>query len=235
MVIIGIADDVSVAQFDVAAGILGDIRVVGYEDDGSALSVELLEKDKNLETGSRVQVTRCLVGKNHGRIVHQRPGDGYTLHLSTRHLIALMVESLAQSYSLQSFDGTLLALFCADGRIVHQRQLYILYARGFRQEIVVLEDEANLAVAQDGSVVAAHLAHAHAIQVIFTLGRGVETAQLVEQGGFAGTRLTHNGNELALVDLEAYAFQGVDGFITHKKVAAHVVELDHHLLVPVVI
>ena len=235
MVIIGIADDVSVAQFDVAAGIFGDIRVVGYEDDGSALSVELLEKDKNLETGSRVQVTRCLVGENHGRIVHQCSGDGYTLHLSTRHLIALMVESLAQSYSLQSFDGTLLAIFCADGRIVHQRQLYILYARGLWQEIVVLEDEANLAVAQDGSVVAAHLAHAHAIQVIFTLGRGVETAQLVEQGGFAGTRLTHNGNELALVDLEAYAFQGVDGFITHKKVAANIVELYHHLLVLVVI
>ena len=180
MVIIGIADDVAVAQFDVAAGIFGDIRVVSYEDDGSALSVELLEKDKNLETGSRVQVTRCLVGENHSRIVHQCTGDGYTLHLSTRHLVALMIESLAQSYSLQSFDGTLLALFCADGRIVHQWQLYILYARGFRQEIVVLEDEANLAVAQDGSVVAAHLAHAHAIQVIFTLGRGVETAQLVE-------------------------------------------------------
>ena len=99
----------------------------------------------------------------------------------------------------------------------------------------VSEDEADLAVAQDGSVVTAHLAHAHAIQVIFALGRGVETAQLVEQGGFAGTRLTHNGDELALVDLEAYAFQGVDGFITHKKVAAHVIELYHHLLVLVVI
>ena len=49
VVIIGIADDVSVAQFDVAAGILGDIRVVGYEDDGSALGVELLEKYKNLK------------------------------------------------------------------------------------------------------------------------------------------------------------------------------------------
>ena len=208
---------------------------MGYEDDGSALGIELLEENQNLKAGSRIQVTRCLVGKNHGRIVHQCSGDGYTLHLSTRHLVALMIESLAQSYSLQSFDGTLLAFFCADGRIVHQWQLYILYARGLRQEIVVLEDEANLAVAQDSSVVAAHLAHAHAIQVIFTLGRGVEAAQLVEQGGFAGTRLTHNGDELALVDLEAYAFQGVDGFITHKKVAANIVELYHHLLVLVVI
>ncbi len=172
----------SVAQFDVAAGILGDIRVVGYEDDGSAFGVELLEENQNLETGSRIQVTRCLVGENHGRIVHQCSGDGYTLHLSTRHLIALMIESFAQSYSFQSFDGTLLALFCANGRIVHQRQLYIFHARGLWQKIVVLEDEANLAVAQDSSVVAAHLAHAHAIQVIFTLGRGIETTQLVEQG-----------------------------------------------------
>ena len=221
----------SVAQFDVAAGILGDVRVVGYEDDGSALSIEFLEENKNLEAGSRIQVTRCLIGKNHGRIVHQRSGDGYTLHLSTRHLIALVIESLAQSHSLQSFDGTLLAFFCIDGRIVHQRQLYILHARGLRQQIVVLEDEANLAVAQDGSVVAAHLAHAHAVQVIFALGRGVEAAQLVEQGGFAGTRLTHDGDELALVDLEAYAFQGVDGFVAHKKVATHIVELDHNLLV----
>ncbi len=86
VVIIGIADDVSVAQFDVAAGIFGDIRVVGYEEDGSALSIELLEENQDLEAGSRIQITRCLVGENHGRIVHQRTGDGYTLHLSTRHL-----------------------------------------------------------------------------------------------------------------------------------------------------
>ncbi len=100
----------TVAQLDVAARIVGDIGVVGHEDDGSALGVELLEEDENLETGSCVEVTRCLIGENHGRVVDQGAGYGHTLHLSTRHLVALVIESLAQSYSLQGFDGTLLAL-----------------------------------------------------------------------------------------------------------------------------
>ncbi len=57
-----------------------------------------------------------------------------------------------------------------DRRVVHQRQFYILHARGLRQEVVVLEDETNLAVAQDGTLsIAAHLAHAHTIQIVFAL------------------------------------------------------------------
>ena len=109
----------TVSQLDVAARIVGDVWVVGHEDDGSSLGIELLEEYENLETGSGIEVTRSLIGENHGRVVHQSSGDGHTLHLSTRHLVALVIEALAQAHSLQGFDGTLLALLGCYGRVVH--------------------------------------------------------------------------------------------------------------------
>ena len=39
MVVVRVADDMSVSQFDVATGILGDVGVVGHEDDGASLGV----------------------------------------------------------------------------------------------------------------------------------------------------------------------------------------------------
>ena len=121
-----------------------------------------------------------LIGENHGRVVHQSSGDGHTLHLSTRHLVALVIESLAQAHSLQGFDGTLLALLGCNRRVVHQWQLYILHTGSLRQKVVVLEDETNLAVAENGTVVAAHLSYAHTIQIVFATGWRVETSQLVQ-------------------------------------------------------
>ena len=110
MVVVCITDDMTISQFDVAARIVGDVWVMSHEDDSSSLGIELLEEYENLETGSGIKITRSLIGENHGRVVHQGSGDGHTLHLSTRHLVALVIESLAQPHSLQSFDGTLLAL-----------------------------------------------------------------------------------------------------------------------------
>ena len=180
MVIVGITDDMTISQLDVAARIVGDVWVVGYEDDGSSLGIELLEEYENLETGSGIEVTRSLIGENHGRVVHQSSGDGHTLHLSTRHLVTLVIESLAQAHSLQGFDGTLLALLGSNGRIVHQWQLHILHTGSLWQKVVVLEDETNLAVAEDGTVVAAHLSYADTIQIVFTTGWRVETSQLIQ-------------------------------------------------------
>lgn len=157
----------SVAQHDVARGVVGYVGVVRHEDDGSACSVQLLEENENLERGACVEVSRCLVGKNHGRVVHQRACYRHTLHLSARHLVRLMVETLAQSHSLQRFHGTLLALLSSDSGVVHQRQRHVLHACRLRQQIVVLEDEANLAVAKHGALRLRHLAHRHSVEIVF--------------------------------------------------------------------
>ena len=61
-------DDVAVAQADVAAAVLGDVGVVGDEDDGASLAVQLLEEDEYLEGRARIQVARGLVGQDDGGV-----------------------------------------------------------------------------------------------------------------------------------------------------------------------
>ena len=110
MLIVGVFTYLTVAQVDVSAAVFGNLRVMGNEDDGVSLTVELLKQHKHLERGSCVQVTRCFVSQQHGRVVDQRPGYGYALHLSARHLVRLMFQAVAKPYGLQGLDGPLAAL-----------------------------------------------------------------------------------------------------------------------------
>ena len=96
----GVFSYLAVTEDDVAGGILCDFWVVGDEDDGASLGMKLLEEDKNLERRTRVEITGCLISQDDGWIVHQGAGDSHTLHLTTRHLIGFMVETVAQSYCL---------------------------------------------------------------------------------------------------------------------------------------
>ena len=95
----------TVAQLDIAAAVLCYLGVVGDEDNGATWPVQLLEEAQNLKRGVCVEVTRCFVGKDDCRIVDQSPCNGHSLHLTTGHLIALVVKPVAKTYCLQSLDG----------------------------------------------------------------------------------------------------------------------------------
>ena len=88
------------------------------------------------------------VRQYHGRVVYQCPCYGHTLHLSARHLVGTVVKPVAKTYCLQGGDGSLAALFGADAGVVHQWQFNVLNARGLRKQVVVLENEPYLAVAE---------------------------------------------------------------------------------------
>ena len=167
VVVILVTDDMSVTQHDIARRIVGDVRIMGHEDDGSARGVEFLEEDENLERRTCVEVSGCLVSKNDGRIVNQSTGNGYTLHLSAGHLVRLMIESLAEAHSLQRLNGTLLALLGTNRSVIHQWQLNILHTRGLLQKVIVLEDEAYLTVAQYGTLRLRHRPDADTVKIIF--------------------------------------------------------------------
>ena len=113
--------DLPVAQHDVAAAVLGYFGIVCHEDDSTSFGMQLLEQYQNLERGTGVQITRGFVCQDNRGIVHQGAGDGYALHLSAGHLIGLMLQSVAQSYGLQGFDGAPPPFGSRDGGVVHQR------------------------------------------------------------------------------------------------------------------
>ena len=94
------------------------------------------------------------------------------------------------------------------------------------EQIVVLEDEADLAVAELGALIAAHPTHRHAIEEVFARGGRVEATYLVEQCGFARARSALDGHELTFVDLERDTTERMDHFVADLEVAANVLEFD---------
>ena len=156
----------AVAQHDVAARIVGYVRVVGDEDDGASLGMEFLEEHENLKRCARVQVSGGLVCEYYRRVVHQCAGYCHTLHLSSRHLVGLVVEAVAQSDGLKSVHCALVAFGCAHFAVIHERQLHVFHTRGLRQKIVVLEDESDFAVAQYRPLRFCHGANGHSVEKI---------------------------------------------------------------------
>ena len=61
-----------------------------------------------------------------------------------------------------------------------------------------------------GQLLVGQSSHVGPLQVVFSVGRDIQTAQHIHQRGLAGARLTHNGHKLPLVDLEGYPVQGPD-------------------------
>ena len=140
------------------------------------LAIQFLKQHQHLERGARVEVTGRLVGQQHGRVVYQGSGNSYALHLTTRHLVALVFQTVAQSNGLEGADGSLAALAGIELVVVHQRQLHVLDGRSLRQQVVVLEHEAYLLVAQVGTLCLRHRAHGNAVQDILSAGGRVQTA-----------------------------------------------------------
>ena len=125
---------------------------MSHEDDRVTLLIEFLEQHKHLKRGVSVEVTCGLIGEEHSWVVHQSTGNGHTLHLTTRHLVRLVIHSVTQSYSLQGLDSLLATFSSRNLRVVHQWQLHIFQGCGLRQQVVVLEHEANLTVPQTGTL-----------------------------------------------------------------------------------
>src|SRR5882757_9692889 len=82
-----VAGDVAVADGDDAVGILGDIGLVGNDDDGVAVGVEVVEESHDLVAGFGVEVSGGLVGEDDGRAVDEGASDGDALALATGELI----------------------------------------------------------------------------------------------------------------------------------------------------
>ena len=91
----------TVAQRDIPAAVLGDLRVVGDEDNRASLGVQALEEHQDLERGTGIKITGRLISQNNGSIIHHGTGDGNTLHLSAGHLIGFMFQTVTQSHSYQ--------------------------------------------------------------------------------------------------------------------------------------
>ena len=76
--------------------------------------------------------------------------------------------------------------------------------------MVRLENEADFTPAQEGHLIFAEPGDVLAIQNDVTGTGRVEAGQQAEQGAFAASGWSHNGNELAVLDVKINATQNID-------------------------
>src|SRR5699024_6191545 len=92
--------------------------------------------------------------------------------------------------------------------LVDQGQLHVLQGVQGGDQVVALEDEADLHVADVGELVVVHAAGQLAVEVIAAPGGEIQAAQHVHQGGLARAGGADNGHELPPADGQGDAVEG---------------------------
>src|SRR5262249_14347148 len=115
----------------------------------------------------------------------------------------------AQADALEDGGGPLAPLVPGAVGVVEQGRLDVLQGGGAREQVEVLEHEADPPVTQPGELVGAEAGDLVAGEAVTAERGAVEAAQGVHQGGLAGARRADECHELALGDVERHAGQAV--------------------------
>lgn len=223
----GVGDDEAVAEDDGAAGVAGDVLVVGDEDDGDALLlVELPEEADDLAAGAAVEVASGLVAHEDVGVVDQGPGDGDTLLLTAGELAGMVMQAVGEADERQFVLGALTALAKGDAAGVEERELDVFERRSASQQIEILKDEAETVIADAGSLVTRHVGDFFAGQAVAAAGGAVEAAEHVHEGGFSGAGRAHKGYVFAFFDVEGGGAEGFDLDLAEVVDFPDIAELD---------
>jgi hypothetical protein len=172
---------------DLPLGPERDVGFVGHHDDGAAFIIQPPQQRHDLGAGRRVEVTGRFVGEDDLGVVHHGAGDGNTLLLTPRELERAVVQSLTQPHA----NGHLFALLAIGGihppqaGAVVQRQFDVLEHRVLGDQVVRLEDEPDLLVADVRELRVAHLGDVGPPEDVLPPGGPIETPQQVQQRALA--------------------------------------------------
>ena len=146
--VVQFADHRAVGEEDDAVGVGGRVRVVGHHDDGLAERADRVAQEaEHLGAGARVEVAGGLVGEDHFGTGDQRPGARDALLLPAGQLRRAVPEPVAQADGVDDrVEPRLVGLAAGD----RQRQQDVLLGAERRQQVELLEDEADLLAAQLG-------------------------------------------------------------------------------------
>src|SRR3982074_1618666 len=176
------------------------------QHDGAALLVEIAQQLHDLETGFAVEVPCRFIGQQDGRARHQRAGDGNALLLAARELVGQVAGAFQQTDRFERGHRALFALQVVAR--VDQRHLDVVNRARARNQVVGLEHEADLSIPNPGELVVGQCRPVVAIEDVASRRWLVEAADQVHQGALARTRGPHDGDELALWNVEGNSFEG---------------------------
>src|SRR5580658_195943 len=144
--------DFAIADADHPMGTRGDIRLVGDEQDGVALFVELGKESHDFLTGLGIEVAGGLVGEEDGGAIHEGPSYGYALALAARKLVGL-VEHAGCEIDLGEGAASTFGALLGGSTVIDERKLDVVKSSGAGQKIEGLKDEADFLVANVGEII----------------------------------------------------------------------------------
>src|ERR1035437_5775280 len=209
----------AVAHRALPAGDGGDGRGVGDQDDGAARRVQGNQHLEDLVARRTVEGAGGLVGEDEVGIGDQGAGDRHALLLTAGELVEPVFDTVRQPDALERLHRQPAPV---GGGAIEQGQLDVAPRRQAAEQLELLEDEPDAAVAEIGQLPFAHRLHRLAGEQVMTLGGDVETAENVHEGGLAGAGFPHHRNELAAVDGDADVVDSVDRDITAPVHLGHV-------------
>ena len=157
--------------------------------------------------GLGVQVAGGLIGQQDGGFGSQGSGDGHPLLLAAGEVPRQAVQLALQAQEADDLhDEGPVGLLPVQG----EGEDDVLPHRENGDEVVVLEDEADLLPAEDGGLLPGKLGQVGAAHLDAPLGGGVQPTQHVQEGGLAAAGGADDGGELAPLDGQVHPVQGAD-------------------------
>ena len=153
--------------------------------------MQFTKQIQHLLGGPGIEGAGGFIGQQQAGLVDDRPGHGHPLLLAARELVGLVVEPLGQTNPLQGCDRPLAPLLGRDAGVDH-RQDHVVEGAHLRQQVELLEDKAQLPVAQIGQGVIGEILHGRAIEVITAAGGAIEAPEDIHRRALARARGAHH-------------------------------------------
>ena len=164
-----------------------------------------------------IKRTCRLISQQYIGVIDQRTRYRHTLHLSARHLVRLFTELVTQTHLCQRIYGAFSSLGFRNARKC-QRQFDICKHRLVRYQVIALENKAYRMVSVAVPVSVLEILCGFAVDVQVAVCVAVKSADYVQQCGLTAARLSQNGHELVLAEIDADTFERLDSGVTHHIV-----------------
>lgn len=183
-----------IGYFDTSLCQSSDTIVMGDDDEGRTALVKLLQDVHDLLTGTAVEVAGRFIRKYQLGMGGNGTGDGHSLLLSAGQFKRFVHHPLRQADHREGFLCQT-AAFPPWQSPIDERQFDVFESIEGGEQVETLEDEADDMVPPVRELVFFHRADGCSIQMVFTCGGLVQTAENVHQGRLSGTRLSRDGDK----------------------------------------
>ena len=153
-----------------------------------------------------VEVAGRLVGQQYGGRVDQCAGDGYALLFAPRQFGGFMGQTVFHGQHPEQFGGPFFDFVpFASGDVA--RNTHVLERGKLGQQVVELEYEADLRVAEFRDVLVRQRMHGHAVDLDLAGSGPAQRAEDLQQRRFAGAARPDDRNDFPFVDRQVDSFE----------------------------